>query len=514
MSIVVTCECTMKYRLPDKYAGKRCRCRECGERIEVPARAADERARRRRRKAERGAHATTRRLGGSADREILREGHALRQALGNRHVGESMHQLAPLHSGSREEDALAAVSARLASVDERRRASADEGRRASADERRAKRRARRAAEAEAERPARAERKGKSKQEPTPKGKGKSKSKGKGSAPKGAKGSAAKVAARESAAGGKTGKSAKTGKARGAGRTSSGERRALGAGAARRARLGRPAREGEERPAGLSRGATALIVGLVGALALAIGLAVGGVFGKPGAGAGLDVDAKLAYLEGLKQHGHWEQAKTEADALEAALQASGDTAALGRLYQARAGVDKVMALSALPQDADETRLRHLLEFAADRDPTVRMAAANDLAKLAGQEEAIRTLLALSRDADPRVADAGRRGAIHAGGPLVAPLLEQVIRETGATGGKLGEVAMERALELAEPAAVPALVAILETRTSGPPALLTSALRRLAELAQDGAVLAAVQPYLDHADAEVSAAARDVRDVLGG
>ena len=36
MSIVVTCNCEMTYRLPNKYAGKRCRCRECGEKIRVP----------------------------------------------------------------------------------------------------------------------------------------------------------------------------------------------------------------------------------------------------------------------------------------------------------------------------------------------------------------------------------------------------------------------------------------------------------------------------------------------
>lgn len=510
MSIVVTCECTMKYRLPDKYAGKRCRCRECGERIEVPVRAAGEPARPRRRKGARGDTATTRRLGGSADREILREGQALRQALGTRQVSESMHQLAPLHSGSREDDALAAVSARLA-----RRAGADK-------RRRAKRRTRRDVEAAvAERPRRAERRGKSKQA-APKGKSKgpaakaSTHSTKGAAPK----AAAKGSAGSKLASAPSGKLART-KARGAAKParslgrSSGERRAVVLGAARRARPGRPTREGEERPAqGLSRGATAVIVGLVGALALAIGLAVGGVFGKPGAAAGVDVEAKLVYLEGLKQHGHWDQARIEADALEATLQAAGDTAGLGRLYQARAGVDKMVALNALPEDADETRLHHLLDFAADRDPTVRAAAANALARLADQDDAVRALLELSHDGDPRVADAGRRGAIHAGGPLVAPLLEQVIRDTAATGGKLGEVAMERALELAEPEAVPALVAILETRTNGPPALLTSALRRLAELAHDGAVLAAVQPYLQHADGGVSAAARDVREALGG
>ena len=36
MSIVVTCECTMTYKLPSRYAGKRCRCRECGRLFKVP----------------------------------------------------------------------------------------------------------------------------------------------------------------------------------------------------------------------------------------------------------------------------------------------------------------------------------------------------------------------------------------------------------------------------------------------------------------------------------------------
>lgn len=36
MSIVVTCSCSRTYRLPDRYAGKKARCRDCGEPIEVP----------------------------------------------------------------------------------------------------------------------------------------------------------------------------------------------------------------------------------------------------------------------------------------------------------------------------------------------------------------------------------------------------------------------------------------------------------------------------------------------
>lgn len=36
MSIEVSCECAMTYRLPDRFAGKRCRCRECGDSIRVP----------------------------------------------------------------------------------------------------------------------------------------------------------------------------------------------------------------------------------------------------------------------------------------------------------------------------------------------------------------------------------------------------------------------------------------------------------------------------------------------
>lgn len=42
MSIQVSCDCAMTYRLPDRYAGKRCRCRECGESIRVPRSLASE----------------------------------------------------------------------------------------------------------------------------------------------------------------------------------------------------------------------------------------------------------------------------------------------------------------------------------------------------------------------------------------------------------------------------------------------------------------------------------------
>jgi hypothetical protein len=42
MSIEVSCDCAMTYRLPDRFAGKRARCRECGDSIRVPAIMADE----------------------------------------------------------------------------------------------------------------------------------------------------------------------------------------------------------------------------------------------------------------------------------------------------------------------------------------------------------------------------------------------------------------------------------------------------------------------------------------
>ena len=37
MSIEVSCDCQMTYRLPDRFAGKRCRCRECGDSIRIPS---------------------------------------------------------------------------------------------------------------------------------------------------------------------------------------------------------------------------------------------------------------------------------------------------------------------------------------------------------------------------------------------------------------------------------------------------------------------------------------------
>ena len=38
MSILVSCrECEASYKLPDRYAGKRCRCKECKAKIRVPA---------------------------------------------------------------------------------------------------------------------------------------------------------------------------------------------------------------------------------------------------------------------------------------------------------------------------------------------------------------------------------------------------------------------------------------------------------------------------------------------
>lgn len=86
MSIEVSCDCAMTYRLPERYAGKRCRCRECGDSIRVPAMKAVAVAER----------APAERSKKTQAKKNLKANVRMRSER-MRPVSESLHQMAPLN---------------------------------------------------------------------------------------------------------------------------------------------------------------------------------------------------------------------------------------------------------------------------------------------------------------------------------------------------------------------------------------------------------------------------------
>lgn len=416
MSIVVTCSCTRTYRLPDRYAGKRCRCRDCGEKIRVPAEAsaqssAETGGRRTRRKnggvkeeraatgtdkarpprSKKGgddASRTTRRLS-SQDQEILGERRRLRSSRRARPLSESMHQLAPLTlSGdlpvAPARPAKKAVPAKKAApakseappAKKPRKSKAKDKKPAPAPERPAKRTRGKQA-TPAEKPRRADR--------TSTGR---------PAPDRPAADRPRTKARTRA------EQARPGKQR-------------PAAAATRGRAGlRSSRDDDAAPRqkASSRRLPA-VVAIAGALCLGIGLVIGGLFAAGGGVA--DLDQRLAQVQSLQTTRQWAAALAEAERLEADLRAAGDTKNLSRLRAASAAAVKMAALVAI--DDEETRLLNLVTYAADKNPAVRLGIAHELRTLAEFDEAQRALAALARDADPQVAAAARAGLEQAGVP---------------------------------------------------------------------------------------------------
>ncbi len=529
MSIVVTCSCTRTYRLPDRYAGKRCRCRDCGKKIEVPTESEAEAeahapARARRSKGARRSRGsrkddpsrTTRRLS-SQDQEILGERRRLRSSHRARPISrsESMHQLAPMtlsgdlpiapppkkkpaaaatktveperkrkkdapRTGRARKDRSEPTKSPASKGSKNPKASkgsrASKGTKAAQDKKKGKKKDRKAAKAAAPTTTRSSR-----------AKGGSATKGKAEAePRSARktGKRGKVDARRVAA-------AQTGK--------------------RRSREDDDvAVRGGRKPAPYR---LPVVIGIAGALCLGIGLVIGGLFasGKDGAVAPA-VAARLAELDALKANRQWAAAEAEVTKLQAELEAAGDSDGLARLRAASTSIKKMAALAGI--EDEETRVLNLVTYASDADPAVRLGVAHELRPLAeGSEDAQRALAALAADADARVAEAARHGLVQAGGPLAIPYLARTIEETAASGHKLGDVALERALELSDPAVVPVLVTALKHRASAPPKVLTAILSRLEEYG-DPSVKDAVAPFTSNADEAVAAAARAVLESIGG
>lgn len=492
MSIVVTCSCTRTYRLPDRYAGKRCRCRDCGRKIEVPAvPAADEaRAGKRKSKAERRsrkdeARRTTRRLS-SQEQEILGERRRLRRSKRTRPLSESMHHLTPL-----------TLSGDLAAAPPRSKKKA-----AAAD-----------AVAVADAP------------PRKKGKGKASRAERGAAT--TRRPTTRRPAKDEPVKGRKANRRTTKATRAVEPPARGKREAAAAGRPERGKAEprrstsspaarRRSREDDEAPRQVRKPSPyklPVLIGVAGVLCLGIGLVIGGLFASGGSreAAAPALTKRLADIDALKANRQWAAAEAEVKKLEAELQAAGDTEGLARLRAASASIKKLAALSGI--EDEETKVLNLVTYAADPDASVRLGVAHELRPLAeGSEDAQRALAALARDDDPRVAEVARHALVQAGGPLAVPFLAQVIEETAASGHKLGDVALERALELSDPSVVPVLVTALKHRAGAPAGVLVQILSRLEEYA-DPSVKDAVTPFTTHADERVSKAAKAVLDAIG-
>lgn len=470
MSITVTCSCTRTWRLPDKYAGKRCRCRDCGEPIEVPREAAAKRKTGRSRGAkprkDPAARQTTRRLN-SQDREIIGERRRIRSSERRVPVSESIHQLAPIAlSGDRLDLSPAAPITK-----KRAAATATKAR------------------------------DKAKAAPKPQGKA---------------GAATTKA--------KPGASKKKAKAKGKARTPKAEpkkTRKKGATKAEPARgrdrraKGRPAADEDEEPQGINRRVAGVplvaLLGIAAVLCLGIGLAVGGLIGKGNAGGAAsapDLDKKFAQFEQLRASRKWADAKKELDLL--AGQLAGDEAGLARVKAARPGVDAMAQIAGI--EDDEARLLTLVDNIGHRDAAIRLAIVLELRELSEHEQAQAALGKLATDADPRVADSAQQGLVASGGTHAIPYLGRAIEQAAASGHKIGEIALNRALELDDPAVVPVLLTALKARSSAPAGVLKAILKKLEEHG-DAKCAEAVKPFLDHKDEGVKAAARRVLDAVG-
>ena len=537
----------MQYRLPDRFAGRRCRCRECGAAIRVPDVEASEeeltprrtRARRARaaatdsqagtgvknarpRKARR-ARETTRRLG-SNEREILSETAALRRSCpprrpGSQPISESLHQLTPLAlSGGVERPATFGPPTAVAvkTKQRRRRLSPPEGRRGrekeearedpSADTRPRKGQARkRRREREREAPAA--------QAPA-KGRGLEKTRKRGGKareathPEGGKSPANAGAPRGTRAGPKQ-----------AGIPRAPKRSPYTNRMDRRRR--RTPSSGDQEAVGSSgthqagkRKISPVALAVAGGLCLLIGTSLGLAFFGLGSGGNAQLLAEyqktMKDVEGYKKHLRWQEAQQELQALETKLREAEMQEELRLVGDTLLAVNTMVELMSI--ESDEALLATLVSNADKSDPSIRLGITMQLRQFSEQPEAQDALAVLARDTDDRVATAARQALIAAGGVASIPYLAQAIEESAAHGGRLGEIALERALEIYEPEVAPVLLKALEVRNGAPAAVLTAILERLHELGDERGVPAA-RKFLDHQDKTVRAAAQAIVDDLG-
>jgi HEAT repeat protein len=154
----------------------------------------------------------------------------------------------------------------------------------------------------------------------------------------------------------------------------------------------------------------------------------------------------------------------------------------------------------------------MTFAADKDPTVRLGVVWELRPIAPAiEEAQQCLATLSKDADPKVAEAARQALVQAGGRYAIPYLLETIEDTASTGSKLGDVALQRAIECDDPGIVPVLAKALQVRSKASAGTIKQILERLGQFG-DASCLPAVEPFTKSADAGVAQTAKAVIDEI--
>lgn len=410
MSIVVTCSCSRTYRLPDRYAGKKARCRDCGEPIEVPtqeddavekpaqkrkkgeSRSSRSKADRKADKAEKARDAT-RRLN-SQDREIIGERRNLRASDRKRPISESMHQLAPIAlSGDRLDMSPTPPSTSRSRPNTKKKTK----REVQESKKKAKEQARSARDAEERKAARKDKKKKKKRRSSGSAKDETKAQKK----------AAKARTTKLIQGPEGPSRAPTTKKAEKGKTA---KRPLSGVKARE----RAAKEVELDEAGeplpqdlvskLTRLPVPALLGIAAALCLGIGLIVGGLVG--GGPKSPAEDKRVVKLQQLVNERKWVEAKAELEVATMATKGHGDELVAAHVRALGRTVGPMAMIMELP-DAG-ARMRVLADNIAVPDAMVRKAIAVELCDMADEDKAQAALQLLAKDLDPRVAEAAKKG----------------------------------------------------------------------------------------------------------
>ena len=397
MSIEVSCQdCEMSYRLPDRYAGKRCRCRECGTRIRVPGERVKGTRKKKGNKARAGAAArtaqrTTRRLN-SQEQDILNDRRVLRTSdHGQEGVSESLHQLSPMTlSGTLDlESSLPSGPPSSAPRARRRKRSRPVG------PAKARKSAKAKAMAEAEGKPTKARKKKAKKAKKPDATAKKAEKPKKAHAKKAerpkKADAKKADAKKADA-----KKAKPASKPTVNRTR-GKRSALrGKGLDTLGRRGRRGAREEDananvepqgrdpvRMAAIIAGTLCLLVGLV------LGMAIQGIDWGPSPEdeAREALESKLAFIDGSIGNAKWDVAVTELKALETKLEGLNLPEERAQIQTTLADVTQLAQAAAI--DDPYERLDAIKTFATHRNPRIRRGVVSILRPLAAETDEVLT-----------------------------------------------------------------------------------------------------------------------------
>jgi hypothetical protein len=392
MSIVVTCSCSQTYRLPDRYAGKKAKCRECGKAISVPAAAKVGSEARGKRKSSDGApksaeppekkrrKSTTRRLS-SQDREIIGDRRELRRSHRTPLTSESLHQLAPMPLSG---DALD-VPARTPKPAVKRGKASREG----SSTKKGKHSATKASNGK---------------EPK---KGKTEVETKHKAKDGKKVDAARrsddKSDKKSTSKGKKSKIEPRGKRKlGAARRSS-----------REDDSGEDGDEGETPSA--PRVNLNLIVIIAGVLCLGVGLVVGLVM--RGGLSTADIDARWAKIRDLETDRQWTSAKAELDKLLLELKGNPDDGAITRTQAMSRGAGMMIQIAAI-KDRD-SKLGTLIKYSIEHEDTVRLGVVRELADFMTEADAHDCVKKMLADPNKQVADTAKSILDSAPAVIVPP-----------------------------------------------------------------------------------------------